>query len=144
MDAVRAQLNALKLIFFVHLILVVWATQTDWLPTAYSTYNLLFLASILWSIHSRESDDALFIALFINVISVILDAIILGIWFGHNNSGFSSQLTFGLPVFQSRRAAYDDLDHRQSVPRNSSVPETSGATGPVKSGSDEPPAYSSY
>lgn len=70
-----AQAPALRIIFLTHLILTVWyvlqcyasdgnvgdrVLQHNWLPPSYSLYNSLFLVSLLWSLHSRDSEDAIF------------------------------------------------------------------------------------
>ncbi|RWS04109.1 type-1 angiotensin II receptor-associated protein-like protein, partial [Dinothrombium tinctorium] len=62
------------------------ATQIHWLPTSYTTYNLLFLGCVLLSIHSRESEDAIFMATFIDFAAILLDAITIGLYYGSNGS----------------------------------------------------------
>ncbi|KAI1309373.1 Type-1 angiotensin II receptor-associated protein-like [Halotydeus destructor] len=81
-----AQAPALRVIFFSHLVPVIWATQYHWLPNSYSTYNLLFLVSLLWSLHAKDSEDAILMAAAINVFSIVFDAITIGIYYGSGQS----------------------------------------------------------
>lgn len=67
------------------------ATQSFWLPPSYTIYNTLFLISLLWAIHARDSEDAIFMAAAINVFSIIFDAITIGLYYGVSNStGFAT------------------------------------------------------
>ncbi|XP_011701977.1 PREDICTED: uncharacterized protein LOC105458398 [Wasmannia auropunctata] len=70
----------LKLIFTIHLILVTWAMQGGWCPKSVLFYNLLFFVCIFWAVRDVESDEPLQFALFINVISIVLDVITLAIY----------------------------------------------------------------
>lgn len=38
--------------------LIINALTTDWAPPAYLFYNLLFILTLMWTIHSRDSIDA--------------------------------------------------------------------------------------
>ena len=49
-------------------------------------YNTLFLLSIFWSLHCPDSDDAIFMSSSINVISILFDAIVIGIHYGSASS----------------------------------------------------------
>ncbi|XP_014472218.1 PREDICTED: uncharacterized protein LOC106743158 [Dinoponera quadriceps] len=69
----------LKIIFTIHLVLVTWSTQGRWCPQSVIFYNFLFFVCILWAIHNTESDEPLQFALFINVLSILLDVIILSV-----------------------------------------------------------------
>jgi hypothetical protein len=81
-----SQVPALRVIFFSHLVPIVWATQYVWLPNSYTIYNLLFLGSVLWCLHAKESEDAIFMAAALNVFSIVFDAITIGIYYGYGNS----------------------------------------------------------
>lgn len=48
-----------QVIAFVHFSLLVNALLGYWLPQAYVFYNILFMISLLWAIHCRESTDAI-------------------------------------------------------------------------------------
>lgn len=48
----------LQLIAFVHFALLVNAMLSHWQPPAYLFYNVLFMVSLMWAVHSRESVDA--------------------------------------------------------------------------------------
>lgn len=47
-----------QLVTVVHLILIINALMSSWAPPAYLFYNLLFIVSLFWSIHARDSIDA--------------------------------------------------------------------------------------
>ena len=77
---------AMRAIFFAHLIPVVWSTQDHWLPFSYPLYNCLFLYCLLWSLASRDSEDALFMAAALNILAVLLDAITIGKYYSTGSS----------------------------------------------------------
>ncbi|XP_049548102.1 uncharacterized protein LOC125959324 [Anopheles darlingi] len=78
MDVQRA-LNTshtrMKLVAFVHFILIVLALEGAWLPSAYLFYNTLFIIALFWAIHCRESTDAVQITAVINAASFMFDLI---------------------------------------------------------------------
>ncbi|CRL04403.1 CLUMA_CG017489, isoform A [Clunio marinus] len=86
--AINTPFVRIRFIGFVHFTLLVNAMLSHWLPPAYMFYNILFLVSILWAIHSRESVDAIHTAAAINFSSFFFDFIIViaffpsvgGIW----------------------------------------------------------------
>lgn len=53
-------------------------------------YNTLFLLTIFWSLHCPDSDDAIFMSSALNVLSILLDAIIIGIYYGVSTNAFST------------------------------------------------------
>lgn len=69
----------LKIVFFIHFVLSVWALQAGWLSNSYLYYNMVFLLVILWSLHSQEADEPVFMALTINLVSILLDCICIGV-----------------------------------------------------------------
>lgn len=60
----------------------------NWLPEAYLYYNLLLMVTIMWSMHNKDSHEPVLLATFINVISILFDAILIGVYYGekHNTS----------------------------------------------------------
>ncbi|XP_076302355.1 uncharacterized protein LOC143220621 [Lasioglossum baleicum] len=74
----------LKVIFAIHLVLVTWSIQGFWCPKSVMFYNLLFFVCLLWAIHNIESDEPLQFALFINVLSILLDIVTLAVYFPTN------------------------------------------------------------
>lgn len=84
-----------QLIALIHTCLIAAALNSYWLPAAYQFYNIIFIITLFWAIHSRQSSDAvqivseihkvlvskllvilfifLFQACFINVIGFLLD-----------------------------------------------------------------------
>ncbi|KFB41808.1 AGAP000975-PA-like protein [Anopheles sinensis] len=76
-SALNTMHTRLKLVAFVHFILIVLAMESVWLPSSYLFYNLLYLVALFWAIHSRESTDAVQISAVINGFSFFFD--LLGI-----------------------------------------------------------------
>ena len=68
----------LKLFFFSHLVLISWSSLGDWGTEALLVHNLLFLFCFVWSIIHHEDEDSVFLCFAIDVISILLDVIILG------------------------------------------------------------------
>ncbi|XP_058064161.1 uncharacterized protein LOC131213940 [Anopheles bellator] len=73
--AINTMHTRLKVVAFVHFVLIVLALEGVWLPSAYLFYNLLYLITLFWSIHCRESTDAVQIAAVINAFSFVFDLI---------------------------------------------------------------------
>ncbi|KAK3925848.1 Type-1 angiotensin II receptor-associated protein [Frankliniella fusca] len=80
-DLSNVQNKPLKLIFLVHFILVTWGIQGFWSPDSYLFYNGLFILTLLWGIHHKESDEPLQIAVIINVLAILFDVIVLAAYF---------------------------------------------------------------
>ncbi|XP_050099343.1 uncharacterized protein LOC126579788 [Anopheles aquasalis] len=91
MDVQRA-LNTshtrMKLVAFVHFVLIVLALEGAWLPSAYLFYNILFVIALFWAIHCRESTDAVQICAVINAASFMFD--LMGIIFYFPSHGIFS------------------------------------------------------
>ncbi|XP_068234992.1 type-1 angiotensin II receptor-associated protein-like isoform X1 [Palaemon carinicauda] len=71
----KDRLDILFGIFFAHLTLAVWSNLCGFLPASFLLYNGFLLATIIWSLHHRESEEAPFMALCINLLSIVFDAI---------------------------------------------------------------------
>ncbi|XP_071527463.1 type-1 angiotensin II receptor-associated protein-like [Panulirus ornatus] len=69
------RLDILFGIFFVHLILTVWSNLCGCLPQSFIIYNTLFLLTLVWSLHHRESEEAPFMALCTNVLAIVFDTV---------------------------------------------------------------------
>ena len=67
----------LKFLFFSHLILISWSSLGNWGTEALLVHNLLFLLCFVWSIIQHDNEDSVFLCFAINVISILLDVIIL-------------------------------------------------------------------
>ncbi|XP_055585977.1 type-1 angiotensin II receptor-associated protein-like [Uranotaenia lowii] len=70
-----------KLVTFVHFVLIVFALLGNWLPSAYLFYNIIYMAALFWSIHCRESIDAVHIAALVNATSFMFDLLSIISWF---------------------------------------------------------------
>jgi len=88
-NIINSPANGIKLIFFVHLTCTVWATQSGGLPLAYTLYNTFLLISLLWSLAHKDLEDPLLISGGINALSILFDAIIIGIYYQLIYSGWS-------------------------------------------------------
>ncbi|XP_058445589.1 type-1 angiotensin II receptor-associated protein-like [Malaya genurostris] len=90
---VQGALNAphlrVKIVAIVHFIFIVFALQSYWLPSAYSFYNQIYILSLFWSIHCRESIDAVHLACLINASSFVFDLIGIIGYFPDNGGIFS-------------------------------------------------------
>ncbi|EEC07596.1 conserved hypothetical protein [Ixodes scapularis] len=71
----------LKAIFLLHLLLSLWPLQERWAPQAYLYYNLVYLLTLAWAIHNKDSEEPVFMALAINLGSIIMDIITLAMSF---------------------------------------------------------------
>ncbi|XP_046688094.1 uncharacterized protein LOC124373802 isoform X1 [Homalodisca vitripennis] len=72
----------LKAIFGVHFILITWGIQGHWSPDSYLFYNLLFLLTLLWSLHCKDRVEPLQMAIVIDGVSVPLDIISMALYWG--------------------------------------------------------------
>ncbi|EDS39832.1 conserved hypothetical protein [Culex quinquefasciatus] len=76
---IQAALNTphirVKLIAAIHFILTVFALEGYWLPSAYQFYNLIYILTLFWAIHDKESTDAVHIASLVNGASFLFDLI---------------------------------------------------------------------
>lgn len=62
-----------KVVAIIHTFLIAAALNSYWLPSAYIFYNLLFILSLFWAIHWKQSSDAVQIACWINGLGFLLD-----------------------------------------------------------------------
>ncbi|XP_053643493.1 type-1 angiotensin II receptor-associated protein isoform X1 [Cherax quadricarinatus] len=74
-------------IFFAHLILTVWSNFCGSLPESFVFYNTIFLLTIIWSLHQRESEEAPFMALCTNLLAIMFDIVNLAYYWPHTISG---------------------------------------------------------
>lgn len=149
-----------KLVAFVHFIFISNAMLGIWLPGAYIFYNLLFIGSLFWTIHCKESVDAIHTALLINSLSIFFDLICIIVFFNHMNGwviAFSilnlilrpftsillhreftergGTMTAPVTIFPAKQQrTYEDMDRpHQPVPTNGPAGGTGGAPPNVSS-----------
>ena len=153
----------LKVLFLLHFVLISWATLGEWAgmvswiftplpsheffsPQAFVLHNLLFLGCLVWSIALPHSEDAIFLTLIINCVSVLLDIIILAIHYPNeildsSTAEFSAVMAiFNLLLrFVTAYVAHTEWSERcgglAALP--STVPKSAAPTegGSVRSGS---------
>lgn len=63
----------LKAVTFTHFLLISNALISRFLPAGYIYYNLVFMATLLWTLHARESIDAVHAATVINISAIFMD-----------------------------------------------------------------------
>lgn len=80
--------SVLKGIFFIHLVFTSWGLQSDWAPTSYFFYNLLFMMVLLWGLHQQESEQPIVIAFYFDIVCFVLDIVNVGVFFP-SRSGIS-------------------------------------------------------
>ncbi|KAH8415357.1 hypothetical protein KR222_005053 [Zaprionus bogoriensis] len=64
-----------KVVAFVHFFFISNAMLGSWGHGAYEFYNFLFIISLFWTIHSKDSVEAVQTALVINVCSIFFDLV---------------------------------------------------------------------
>lgn len=87
------------MVFFTHLVFTSWGLQSDWAPTSYFFYNLLFLLVLLWGLHQQDSDqpiamvrfgfldksivwtDTAVKAFYFDIVCCVLDIVNVGVFF---------------------------------------------------------------
>ncbi|XP_055681775.1 type-1 angiotensin II receptor-associated protein-like [Lutzomyia longipalpis] len=140
-----------KLVTIVHLTLISNAMLSNWSPQAYIFYNVFFMVSLFWALHSKESVDAVYMATLIDAVSFFLDLFcIIGYFSAHNpwsvtfaiinlvarpfstlllqreltERGGSLNPAAIFPTTEQR--SYEDIDRttNQSVPTNQQPPTT--------------------
>lgn len=71
---------ALKVVVIVHFILSVWGSMFFLTGTSYMYMNAFVLAFGIWAIISPESVDAVLMFFIMDVISIVLDAVFIGVF----------------------------------------------------------------
>ncbi|KAH9376920.1 hypothetical protein HPB48_002765 [Haemaphysalis longicornis] len=109
----------LKAIFLIHMLLTVWPLQEGWAPQAYLYYNLIYLLTLIWAIHHKDSEEPVFMAT-INLGTILMDIVTLGMHFpsqftfcaGYPFSAVKKKyidVVFLLRIFNERGGRYADL-----------------------------------
>eukprot|EP00095_Tigriopus_kingsejongensis_P002423 maker-scaffold386_size188734-snap-gene-0.21 protein:Tk02423 transcript:maker-scaffold386_size188734-snap-gene-0.21-mRNA-1 annotation:"type-1 angiotensin ii receptor-associated protein" len=76
----------LQCTFFVHFLFSAWSELGAWSGNALLIQNFFFLLSLMWAMHARSSPTPVLLAMGINVLSIILDIIVLAVGFPKGNS----------------------------------------------------------
>ncbi|XP_039264324.1 type-1 angiotensin II receptor-associated protein-like isoform X2 [Styela clava] len=77
---------SIKLIVLIHWILVVWAL-VGFGTSAYGWCNITALAIGIWAIADRQSVDALFMFIMMQLFSIVVDIVILAVYFDGRGTG---------------------------------------------------------
>ncbi|XP_054153019.1 type-1 angiotensin II receptor-associated protein-like [Oppia nitens] len=97
MDALQAMNEApLKAVFLGHFMLISWCLVGSWLPNSFLFYNTFFMICLLWSMHARDNHEPLLLAILINILSIVIDAISIGIYYEPNHAPW-----FGFSLFMA-------------------------------------------
>jgi len=89
----------LKFVFFTHFLLFSWATLGNWAPTGYFLQAVVFLFLLLWTLIKKDGEDHVLACLAVNVIELLLDIIILSIYFPRKYSGSTAEFSAVMAVF---------------------------------------------
>lgn len=91
---------ALKVVVIVHFVLTVWASMIFLNESSYIYMNAFVLAFGIWAIISPESLDAILMIFILNIISIVLDAVFIGVFASlkqaQGNSLFMNTFRFSL------------------------------------------------
>jgi len=71
----------LHVLFLIHIILIHWSHLGGWAGFSLLYQDLFLLLCLLWAIHDRRTLHPVFLAMLLNVVSVILDIVVLSVWF---------------------------------------------------------------
>jgi len=124
----------LKLVFFVHLFLTSWALHGGWLPLTYAYYNIFFPIILLWSIHHKESEEPVFMAMVLDAMSVLMDIIVLSVSYPSYTSSYQ-QFTMAIAIFNlilrlvSSLILFRVMNERGGEYNNFNVPNLGGYFG---------------
>lgn len=75
-----------KVVFLVHFVLTAWGAGR-WCPESYLFYNLIFFLILLWTVHNKESDEPTQMAVAVNAVSIVLDVLVIAMYFPDGGSG---------------------------------------------------------
>ena len=84
-DLMGSSYVRVKVVTFIHFIFVTNAMLGSWGHGAYEFYNFLFLISLFWTMHSKESLEAIQTALVIDACSIFFDLISIIVYFHYMN-----------------------------------------------------------
>ncbi|XP_055913012.1 type-1 angiotensin II receptor-associated protein [Eupeodes corollae] len=84
-DAMSSPYFRVKLIALVHFVFLSNAMLGTWSHSGFLFYNILFMVSLFWTLHCKESKEAIETALVIDACSIILDLISLVVFFHYMN-----------------------------------------------------------
>lgn len=88
----------LHVAFIVHLVLSSWSMLGFWSGNKLLLHCLFFLLCMLWAIHHHQNNSPVLLALVIDCISVVLDIIVLAVWYPHEAKS-SEQFSAVMAIF---------------------------------------------
>lgn len=119
--------------------------STLWLPPSYLSYNALLLLSMIWTIHSRDSEEGPFMGLCVNVASIVYDVgTLISFWppGGSAGSRWFSGMCCILNLFMrpiSSFVLYKILSERAATYGNFSLPSGLDNLIPTNLGNNRSP-----
>ncbi|ALC49102.1 CG32638 [Drosophila busckii] len=84
-ELMGSQFVRVKVVAFVHFFFISNAMLGSWGHGAYEFYNFLFIISLFWTIHSKDSIEAVQTALVINASSIFFDLVSIIVYFNFMN-----------------------------------------------------------
>lgn len=88
----------LHVAFIVHLVLSSWSMLGFWSGNKLLLHDSFFLLCMLWGIHNQGKTSPIILALVIDCLSVILDIIVLAVWYPHEAKS-SEQFSAVMAIF---------------------------------------------
>ncbi|PNF39591.1 hypothetical protein B7P43_G11047 [Cryptotermes secundus] len=67
-----------------------------WCPLSYLFYNLLFFLILLWAVHHKESDEPMQMAVAVNAVCLVLDVMVISLYFPRSNEQVVHVVVTGL------------------------------------------------
>lgn len=89
----------LKIIFVVHFTLFCWATLYGWHPQSYLVQLYIFLFLLIWTIIQPVGEDHVFLCLAVDVVCIMLDIIIISIYFPSHLKSTTAEFSGVLAIF---------------------------------------------
>jgi len=98
----RSSNGPLHVVFIVHLVLSSWSMLGFWSGNKLLIHDSFLLICILWALHNKTDVSPVILCLGIDVVSILLDIVVLAIWYPHdskvrNNS--SEQFSAVMAIF---------------------------------------------
>ncbi|XP_023327388.1 type-1 angiotensin II receptor-associated protein [Eurytemora carolleeae] len=89
----------MKLIFLVHFTLLSWGLLHPWAPEAYEMQGYIFLFLLIWTLLETEGVEHVLVCLAVNIISILLDIIIIAIYFPSHTKNSTAEFSGVMAIF---------------------------------------------
>jgi len=89
----------MKIVFLVHFVLFSWATLYPWANQAYLLQSSIFLFLLIWTLIQEEGEDHVLLCLSVNVTSILLDIIIISVFFPSFTLSTTAEFSAVMAIF---------------------------------------------